>query len=279
MSEQNILNPTAASELNPDWGYKIRDTSMFARFRPKSGKPVTRMIEGGGRQFALSWNDRPRAIADQLEQWDRQYRGDFFTYYDIDRNRYYSGQFPEPLTFTPNGNDKVTIEGVFEEIQGVPLYQYPGENSLATNAAEWLRLGCFIEERDGFGNDLVHKVGDWSSYSFVSQHGGSSYYHNNPAQTGTGGFAAWTYFGYGFRFWSMREVNGGTCDIYLDGITAPYFLATLDLYAAADSPSSPRFVKVDVPLGEHTIYMFQNGIKNPASAGYFIYADALEVIR
>jgi hypothetical protein len=271
MSEQNILNPDPTSELSPDYGHDRQDQSAISVFRPTSGSPCTRLIQGRGRVFNLPWNKRLFTTMCQLMQWERQYRYDFFTYYDVVSGRYFSGNFLGPLQSQEAGNDKWDIKGQFEEQDGYPLYQYPGEDSLATNAAMWLRDSVFIEERDSRGNDLAKMTaGSWTTTINANCHGGKAYYSNVLDAT-----AEWLYFGYGFRIWCEKQSAFGKVEISLDGTV----LSTVDLYNAASLASAPVYRKIDVALGLHRVKLRCTHTKNVSSADYFVTADAIEVMQ
>jgi hypothetical protein len=152
MSEQNILNPNASSLLSPDYSLKPTNPRTMARSQARSGRPYAKRVVAKGRVYQLVWNNRPFATYNSLLQWFNQYENDFFSFQDIDRGRYFSGQFEDEPTFDVNRNESVTITANFVEIPGLAMYQYP---------SNWARDAVFIEERDGFGNDVVKLTGTW----------------------------------------------------------------------------------------------------------------------
>ncbi len=153
MSEQNILNPTSASDLNPEYPVKVVDTRTMARSQARSGRPFYKRLTARGPVFQLQWNNRLFSTYNTLRQWCAQYEQDFFSFYDIDRGRYYSGIFDDEPQYEVAGNDKVNITANFVVVPGLPVYQYP---------SNWTRDAVFMEERDGFGNDVVKLTGTWS---------------------------------------------------------------------------------------------------------------------
>ncbi|MBZ5531548.1 MAG: hypothetical protein LAO20_08950 [Acidobacteriia bacterium] len=152
MSEQNILNPAATSVTNPDYGIKVQDASVFARWQSRSGRPFARRLSSRGQVIQLQWNNRLFSTYDTLRQWARQYENDFFSYFDIDDNRYYSGQFSDMPSYEVAGNQRVNIAANFVVVPGMAQFAYP---------SNWGVDSIFMEERDGFGQDLVKLTGTW----------------------------------------------------------------------------------------------------------------------
>src|SRR6266851_6814134 len=101
MSEQNILNASATSLLNFDYGYTEGLPEMRSQFQAASGKMYARRQMGRGRVYDLAWNNRDLTTKHALQQWERQYENDFFSLQDFERTRYFSGRFEGPLTFSP----------------------------------------------------------------------------------------------------------------------------------------------------------------------------------
>jgi hypothetical protein len=152
MSEQNILNPTSSSQLNPQYPLPMDDPQIISRWQAKSGKPFARYMFARGMVMQLHWEKVPFTTYYALRQWFNQYERDFFTYADFDSNRYYSGQFMDQPHYEVVGNNQVSISANFVVIPGLPLFQYP---------SNWGVDSIFYEERDGFGQDLVKLTGTW----------------------------------------------------------------------------------------------------------------------
>lgn len=152
MSEQNILNPTSTSLLSPDYSVKSSNPRTMARSQARSGRPYYKRVAAKGTVYQLVWNRRPFSTYNSLLQWFNQYETDFFTFYDVDRARYFSGMFDDEPQFEVAANEAVNITANFVAIPGLPLYQYP---------SNWTRDAIFLEERDGMGNDIVKLTGTW----------------------------------------------------------------------------------------------------------------------
>jgi hypothetical protein len=152
MSEQNILNPTAASQLNPTYTIPHKDPANSASWQPRSGKPYSRFMLTRGMEFQLHWDAVPFSTYQSLRQWFRQYEQGFFSYFDIDDNRYYSGQFLVEPQFERKGNNQVNISATFVVVPNVPNFVYP---------SNWGVDSIFLEERNDFGQDLVKLTGTW----------------------------------------------------------------------------------------------------------------------
>src|SRR5690349_13016344 len=194
MSEQNILNPSATSLLNVDWGYTEGLPEMRSVWQAMSGKIYSRRQMVRGRVYDLAWNKRDLATKHSLQQWERQYENDFFTLADWERSRYFSGRFDGPLSYSPAGFNQWNIRGRFVELPGLAMYQWP---------VNWGRDSIFLEERNGFGEDLVKLTGGWTYQSGdAPSHGGALYYSNGLNNT-----AEWSYFGYGYRLWARLANN------------------------------------------------------------------------
>jgi hypothetical protein len=260
MSEQNILNANAASVYSPDYGYSEGLPQMLAMFQARSGKTFARQLSARGRVFDLEWHNKLKIDCDYLRTWEAQYRSDFFSFQDIERGRYFSGRFAAPLQISPAGFDRWNLRGQFIEIPGLPMFAYP---------SAWGVDSIFIEERDGFGADLVKLTGTWTYETSGSAHGGNNYYSGV-----TNDSAEWIYYGYGFRLWSMKANNMGIVEISLDGAV----LTTVDLYNAGVA-SAVVYTNANVALGFHRVKLRVTGTKNVASAGFICKADAVEVMQ
>lgn len=164
MSEANILNPTATSPYSPDYPIGRVKADRFSRAEMKSGEVYSRETLVRGRVLELQWSNRLMTEALYLERWQAQYERGFFSLYDIERARYYSGRFAGPLQVSDAGNEKVNVRGQFVELPGKALYADP------TN---WDRDAIFLEERDDDGNDQVKLTGTWDrrtkNYSLWSE--------------------------------------------------------------------------------------------------------------
>jgi hypothetical protein len=425
MSEQNILNPTAASQLNPTYTIPHKDPQTIANWQPRSGKPYSRYMLARGMEFQLHWDLVQYSTYESLLQWFHQYEQDFFSYFSFQRNRYFTGQFLAEPQLEEKGNNQYNISATFVEIPELPMFQYP---------ANWGVTSVFLEERNGFG-DLVKLTGAWdrqdknyllwseqfdnvawsketnvtvtannqtdplggntadtiatgatagngvfqqtalaarpgfqmtfsvwlkaaantSASISVDRSGGfdletlaitvtnawqrftfahsatwtgitgataiiritnsassifawgaqlefgaaATTYAQTTAAVGTllapnasanlhgTGFAYWDagtvttdaaewgYLGYGLRVWAYKGPDMGIMQVFLDGAS----LGTVDLYAAAATPSAAVFTQLNTPLGSHRVKLQPTNTKNAASVGFIVVADAIEVMR
>jgi hypothetical protein len=215
MSEQNILNPSPTSSLNPDYTtpVKVTDPQVISRWQARSGKPFARRLSARGAVWDLTWANRMFADYAALRQWFSQYENDFFTYADWDFGRYYTGMFADQPTVERAGNNKVNITAQFVVVPTLPLYQYP---------SNWTQDSIFMEERGKWPvpsgvspsiNDLVKLTGSWDhrdlNYLLWSQD-----YEN----------AAWS------------KQNG--CTVTADQVAAPDGTVTADLVTSGNSANS-----------------------------------------
>ena len=274
MSEQNILNPSTTSLFNPDWGYTEGLPETRSLFQATSGKLYSRRQMGLGRIYDLAWNNRDLATKHALQQWAQQYENDFFSLADWERSRYFSGRFDGPLSFSPAGNQKYNIRGRFVELPGLAMFAYP------TN---WSRDAIFLEERNGFGDDLV-KLLTPANWTFQS---GATYLHPFPGNAYFGGTtnetAEWTYFGYGCRIWDITDANLGIVEVTVtrvrDGsvVSGP---TNVDLYHTGPTQASSVLLTIqNLPLDFYRVKMRVTGTKNASSTGVLIYVDAIEVMQ
>lgn len=262
MSEQNILNPAVTSALNPDYAVKVTDPAVIARWQARSGKPFFRQLAARGPVWDLQWGNRMFSDADALVQWFHQYEKDFFSYADWDTGRYYSGMFADQPVIERVGNQRVNISAQFVVVPGLNLFQYP---------SRWGTDSIFIEEQDGYGNDLPKYTGTWTIHNADGNaHGGF-----NSFSSTTNDIAEIIYFGYGLRYWSQKGNFQGIVEISLDGSV----LGTVDLYSAATVPSAALFTQQNVKLGQHRVKLRVTGTKNVASTGFTCLYDAIEVMR
>lgn len=264
MSEQNILNPTAVSTLNPDYSIPIDDPDIAAMWQARSGRPYIRNTQVRGQVFQLHWEKADFTTYRALRQWHRQYRNEVFSFQDIEDSRYYTGRFAEgSFKHERVINNQVTVQAVFVEVPGMPMFQYPGN---------WGVDSVFLEERDGFGSDLVKLTGSWTFETLGSPlcHGDSNYNSST-----TNDAAEWAYFGYGFRVWALKWSGGGIAEVSLDGTV----LGTYDTFNATNVNAAPLWTQQNVGLGQHRVKLRATGTKNASSSGFNVRADALEVMR
>lgn len=266
MSEQNILNPTSASLFNPRYGWQRERRRALQVFEAGSGKVYKRRVGARPLMYRLTW-ELPKTEALQLVQFAEQYLFDFFSLADHERGRYYSVHFVDGPTEVWEGNDRVTYTAIVEELPGLALFAYP------TN---WARDAVFIEERNGLGETLAKLTGTWNTETDANDHGGKAYNSNVTNDT-----AEWVYFGYGFRFWSKKQGNLGEVEVSAtrtrDGGVV-LAATTVDLYNAAAQASAALLTKDDLPLDEYRVKLRVKGTKNAASSGFFVLADAIEVM-
>jgi len=268
MSEQNILNPTQASLFNPDFGYTEGLPEMRLNFQAASGKLFSRRQFARGRAYELAWNDRDLATKHTLQQWERQYENDFFTLADWERARYFSGRFEAPLIFTPAANEKYNIRGRFIELPGQALFAYP---------SNWARDAIFLEERNGFGEDMVKLTGTWVyDNTDFNWHGGAHYQSAITNDT-----AEWIYFGHGFRFWSVKAVSLGIVEVTATRVSsgAVAQVTNVDLYNATEIPAAALLTATNFLLDLYRVKLRVTGTKNALASTVTCGADAIEVMQ
>jgi hypothetical protein len=262
MSEQNILNPTPQSVLNPSYTIPHKDPAIIASWQPRSGKPFSRNMLSRGMEFQLHWDKVLFSTYQSLRQWFRQYEQDFFSYFDIDDNRYYSGQFLAEPQYERVANNQVNISATFVVVPTLPQFAYP---------SNWGVDSIFLEERNGFGQDLVKLTGTgWALQVAASHHGGQAY-----QSAITNDIAEWIYIGYGFRYWAAKASSFGIVEISLDGTV----LGTVDLFNATTLNAAALFTQLSVSLGQHRVKLRCTGTKNAGSSAFTVNADAIEVMR
>ncbi len=275
MSEQNILNPAQTSLFNPDWGYTEGLPEMRSQFQAMSGKAYARRQMGRGRVYDLAWNNRDLATKHALQQWAQQYENDFFSFADWERARYFSGRFEGPLSYSPAGNQRYNIHGRFIELPGLAIFAYP---------SNWSRDAIFLEERDGFGADLVKLLtpANWSfdgpSKSYLHPLPGGAYLSSTTNET-----AEWLYLGYGCRIWMPTDFNLGIAEVTVtrvrDGsvVSGP---ANVDQYHTSPTQNSSVLLTIqNLALDFYRVKVRVTGTKNASSTSVQIYIDALEVMQ
>ena len=271
MSEANILNTSSASQLNPQYGWQEERLQNLAQMVAQSGKWFGRRVGPEPIRYSLHWNlDSTNKFL--LQQWARQYATGFFTLVDWEATRYFSGRFAGPVRFTLVGNNNWDADAVFEELPTLALNTYP---------SNWSRDAIFLEEVNDFLEDLPKFTGAaWTKHSAnANAHGG---YHSYNTGTDTAQFAEWLYFGYGFRWWSMKDTNFGiagvTCTRRRDN-TVVLAEQTIDCYAAAPAAAAALLTKADLPLDEYIVKVRATNTKNAASTAFIVAADAIEIMQ
>jgi hypothetical protein len=272
VSEQNILNPAVTSLFNPDFGYTEGLPETRSLFQATSGKLYSRRQMGLGRIYDLAWNNRDLATKHALQQWAQQYENDFFTLADWERSRYFSGRFDGPLSFSPAGNQGYNVKGRFIELPGLALFAYP------TN---WTRDAIFLEERNGFGEDLVKLLtpGNWTYQVDANAHGGAHYYSASPSGVET---AEWSYFGYGYQVYCEKNGDRGIVAVSVFRVRDGVAVAgenLFDLYSASLVPSAVIDSRTNFPLDFYRVRLRVTGAKNASSSAVICDADAVQVMQ
>lgn len=260
MSEQNILNPTATSIYNPDYPVPIPPLPDPDEVQMRDGRVYARYNALVGREFDLVWADALPSTADYLRQWAQQYRGDYFSYYDVQRDRYYTGRFKGgSVKVVDTQYNKSTVQGTFQELPGVPMYLYP---------QNWARDAILIAPKNSWGY-VVDLTGAWSWGTSPTK--STQLLNSNSA----GASCTFRYFGYGFRVWSVKSPDAGILTVTGDG----NLLATLDMYAASLAWQQIALTIPAAVLGWHTVVIQNTGTKNSSSTNYYCNVDCLEVMQ
>src|SRR5579859_6506082 len=139
VSEQNILNPSASSQMNPTYSIPHKDPQIMASWQPRSGQPFDRYMMARGMEFQLHWEKVQYSTYESLLQWFHQYERSFFSYFNFQRNRYFSGKFLAEPQLEEVGNNQFNISATFVEVPKVAMFQYP---------STWGVTSIFLEERD-----------------------------------------------------------------------------------------------------------------------------------
>lgn len=268
MSEQNVLNPTQTSLFNPDWGYTEGLPELRSVFQAQSGNIYSRLQQGLGRIYDLGWNGRDLATKLAFQQWENQYRDDYFTLADYDSGRYFTGRFDSPLSYSPRGNAQYDIKGRFIELPGKPMFAYP---------SNWNRDAIFLEDRNSAGETLAKLTGTWASDTNAAYHGGTAYLSQTTNDT-----AEWVYFGYGFQVWSAKAAANGIVNLFVFRVRDGVGVSggnLFDLYNASTVPSAPYQTVVNLPLDFYRVVLTVTGTKNVAASNFFCEADAVQVMR
>jgi hypothetical protein len=260
--QTDILNPSAVSPLNPDYGWNKGLPTMLGTFQARSGELFSRRLYARGPIYDLQWSGRPSKSARELERWAAQFEQGWFSLWDWDAKRCYSGRFVDALSVSPPGYEKVTIKGQFAVLPGKPMLEYPHF---------WDRDSKFIYATDDDGNAVANLIGAWASEQLDTAKSAPCY-----VTEAEGDSAQILYFGFGFRVWSpIGPDSGGSLEIYLDDV----LLDTVGLFAQEAVRSAPVFEKSDVALGMHKVRVRGTGVYNPLSTGTKTYFDAIEVMR
>lgn len=270
MSEQNVLNTTAASLLNFDYGYSAGLPEIRSTFEPASGRPFARDAMGRGRIYELAWNKRDLATERALQQFANQYSKDFFSLADWELGRYFTGRFDAPLIFSPSGNQSYNIRGRFVELPGVGMFSYP---------SNWTDDAIFLEHKDGWGDDLVKLAGTWTLDTSANHHGGDAYKNVN---TNTTDAAEWLYFGYGFQLWAMKASNLGILSLSATRVRDAFPVVAptnVDLYNASTLASAALFTITGLALDQYRVKITATNTKNASSSAKDIFADAVQVMK
>lgn len=171
-----------------------------------------------------------------------------------------------------NESNRLTVQLVEAVGEDLLEVHYPDpldyENSGDINALG--EPGSYFKEEDD--PDAAVVAGTWSEELSAVNHAGRALRNNG---TDTSHKFRFTYFGYGCRIYSRKTSSLGIVEVFHDDVS----LGNVDLYDAGGLSSAPILAKLDVALGLHTVELKPTNTKNASSSNFFIYADAIEVIR
>jgi len=110
---------------------------------------------------------------------------------------------------------------------------------------------------------------------WVKRHMDKAYSEGTTGESIIGGArASFTFNGTGVTWIGARGWQTGIARLYLDGA----FVAEIDTYRLAEAPQKALFTAKGLAPGQHVLVVEVTGRKNPASAYYWIVADAFDVV-
>lgn len=261
ISEQNILNETPESQLNPDFPLDGEGDDLTVIFRPRVGPVYRRDLGPSPHRYNLQWVEREQWVADQIRQWYAQYATSYFTFNDFDRNRTFTGNFISRPKIARVSFNRWNISAVFLEVPSVPMLQYPDD---------WETDGYFIDETDIDNNPLVKADPGWLLEGNDMHHGAKAFITDS-----VGLSLEWIYDGYGFRLYGSRLSFGGIAELRIDDTV----VSNIDFYSPTTVNSNILFTKTDVPFGRHRVKLVTLGTHNVSSTGFRVIGDAIEVMQ
>jgi hypothetical protein len=115
----------------------------------------------------------------------------------------------------------------------------------------------------------VTYAGTWSPHRATAHSGGSAV-----LSAEAGARATFPFTGTGVRWIAYRDERGGRARVYIDG----GLVGTIDTYAAPAQARAMMFEKSGLARGAHTLVVEVTRTRRPASSGFWVWADAFDVI-
>jgi hypothetical protein len=122
----------------------------------------------------------------------------------------------------------------------------------------------------GTGSNQYHYTGSWSYYG--SQTG--AYDSDDHWSSTTNDYYTFGFNGQQARVYASMAPNGGIAAFSVDGGPETYF----DTYAASRADDVFLFATPTLGSGTHTLKVRVTGLKSPASSGYNVPADRIDVV-
>ncbi len=122
----------------------------------------------------------------------------------------------------------------------------------------------------GTGTNQYNYNGTWGYYA--SQNG--AYDNDNHWSSSTNSYYTFQFSGQQARVFASMAANGGIAAFSVDNGAETYF----DTYAATRVDDVSFFATPTLGAGTHTLKVRVTGLKNPASSGYNVPADRIDVI-
>ena len=126
------------------------------------------------------------------------------------------------------------------------------------------------DDTTGTGLNQFNYVGSWSYYN----HQTGAYDSDNHWSSTPNNYYTFEFSGQQARLYASMAPNGGIAAFSIDGGAETYF----DTYAASRVDDVFLFATPTLGNGTHTLKVRVTGLKNPASSGYNVAADRMDVV-
>jgi hypothetical protein len=277
LADLNLTRATAWSIWQPDWpglttidytnqNYTLNEPYYVFEQYTKYIRPGFQFIAIGDSQSLAAFNQQTQRLVIVTQNWGSSART--VTY--------------QLSNFTSTGTSAAVYQTSatenFASLGGTSItsgsFSYPvAANSVTTFVitASYAPTSTTVNDNTtGTGANQFNYSGSWSYNTNQS----GAYDSDSHSSSTTNDYYTFQFSGQQARVYASVAPNGGIAAFSVDNGAETYF----DTYAATSATNVFLFATSTLPQGTHTLKVRVTGLQNPASSGYNVLADRIDVV-
>jgi O-glycosyl hydrolase len=278
LADMYLTRSVAWSIWQPDWPELVNIDYANQAYTLNEGYYVyanyTRFIRPGFQFIAISdpqslaaFNQRTRTLVVVTQNWTSSSRS---VTYQLSN---FTALGTVAAGYRTSSTEQLASTGNVSVSSGSFSYTAPA-NSVTTFVIQntsFAPSGTTVNDASaGTGNNQFNYQGTWSYYG--SQSG--AYNNDNHWSSTTNDYFTFQFTGQQARVYASMAPNGGIAAFSVDNGPETYF----DTYTATRADNVSLFATPTLSNSTHTLKVRVTGLKNPASGGYNVPADRIDVV-